>query len=355
MASTVRLKHSRSHSASPIPRKSPGDSWRVATKRAHPHQLGPDLSSPQKWDVDVWRRGKRRRRNVSNDSDEMQVDFSRPVFHSSPIPTLAPTPAFAATSADFLLFPNNRAPDRKRRATHHTEPEVDLDFNTPARTADLTRLRSDAFWQLRRSVEENGEGFVQSMRVYETRRSRSSVGALKVKEAQRRGRRRSPVHTAPATARDDSEDEDDIQIFAGEAAAGGFSARGKQRAFSVGVVKEPLHSSGFERSERCSSPGATCDSRSSIYLSDDDGFRAPTPKSPSLSHTLSHSANSSLVSLHLPPPFAPRTTLPSSRSEKAIAALSLAMANGAGLDDYSQVVDLDTFSPDNCHVGDMFS
>jgi hypothetical protein len=297
----------------------------------------------------------------------MDVDFGRATFHSSPIPIPAapPTPAFAATSADFHLFPkNNRTTDRKRRATHHAESGLDLDFNTDARTEDLTRLRSDAFWQLQRSIEENGDGFVKSMRVYETRRSRSSVIALKVKEAQReaqrRGRRRSPVHTPITNAPDDSEeDDDDVQIFAGEPANTSFASRGKQRAFSVGVVEEkPHHSSVFNRSDRCSSPGATCDSSSSIYLSDDDGFHIPAPNtqvSPALSHTLSHSANSSVVSLNLPPPFAPTAVSASSRSEKAIAALTLAMANGAGgLDDYEALRSLHTFSPDNCQVGEMW-
>ncbi|KAF7339826.1 hypothetical protein MVEN_01899200 [Mycena venus] len=358
-----RLKHHRrSHSASssPIPRRSPGDSWRAATKRAHPQPFGsasPDLSSPQKWDVDLWRRGKRRKRNVSNESesDSMDVDFGRPSFHSSPIPA-APTTAFAATSAEFCFFPkNNRTTDRKRRATHHAESSLDLDFNADARTADLTRLRSDAFWQLQRSVEENGEGFVKSMRVYETRRSRSSVIAHKVKEAQReaqrRGRRRSPVHAPATVAPDeqgsDDDDDDDVQIFAGEPVYTSFANRGKQRAFSVGVVEENPH---HNRSDRCSSPGATCDSRSSIYLSDDDAFPQPA-----LSRTLSHSGNSSLISLELPPPFAPKAIPAASRSEKAIAALTLAMANGAGgLDDYEALRSLHTFSPDNCEVGEMW-
>ncbi|KAJ7139918.1 hypothetical protein C8R44DRAFT_765758 [Mycena epipterygia] len=360
MASARLTKHHRrSHSAScsPIPRRSPGDSWRVATKRAHPQPFGStsDLSSPQKWDVDLWRRGKRRRRNVSTDSDSMDVDFGRATtFHSS---SIAPTPVFAATSAEFHLFPkNNRPTDRKRRATHHAESSLDLDFQTDARTADLTRLRSDAFWQLHRSVEENGEGFVKSMRMYETRRSRS---ALKVKEAQRRGRRRSPVQSPATNTRDDSDDDDDdVQIFAGEPTNTSFTSRGKQRAFSVGIVEEkPHHSPSFTRSDRCSSPGATCDSSSSIYLSDDDSFPIPAPNtqlSPALSHTLSHSANSSLVSLNLPPPFAPTAILPS-RSDKAIAALSLAMANGAGgLDDYEALRKLHTFSPSNCEVGEMW-
>ncbi|KAJ6604445.1 hypothetical protein DFH09DRAFT_309773 [Mycena vulgaris] len=359
---SVRLTkhHRRSASSSPIPRRSPGDSWRVATKRAHPQPFGSasaDLSSPQKWDVDLWRRGKRRRRNVSSESDSMDVDFGIPTFHSSPISATPPTPVFAATPAEFHLFPKNtRTTDRKRRATHHAESALDPDFEKDAQTADLTRLRSDAFWQLHRSVEENGEGFVKSMRMYETRRSRS---ALKVKEAQRRGRRRSPVHIPAAMqTRDDSDGEDDdVQIFAGEPTNSSFTSRGKQRAFSVGVAEEQPHHSAsfaFARSDRCSSPGATCDSSSSIYLSDDD-IRAPnTQLSPALSHTLSHSANSSLISLNLPPPFAPKAIL-ASRSEKAVAALSLAMANGAGgLEDYEALRRLHTFSPDNCEVGEMW-
>ncbi|KAJ7107637.1 hypothetical protein C8R43DRAFT_1044761 [Mycena crocata] len=356
MASARLTKHHRrSHSASssPIPRRSPGDSWRAATKRAHP-QLGSATPDLQKWDVDLWRRGKRRRRNVSSESDSMDVDFSRSSFHSSPVSPVsaAPTPAFAATSAEFHLFPkNNRTTDRKRRATHHTESVLDLDFSTAARTADLTRLRSDAFWQLQRSVEENGEGFVKSMRVYETRRSRASV-YLKVKEAQRRGRRRSPVHSPTVDARNESGDEDDdVQIFAGEPVTTSFTSRGKQRAFSAGTA--------FPRSDRCSSPGATCNSSSSMYLSDDDAPHIPAPSmqlSPALSHTFSHSANSSesLISLNLPPPSAPQA-ISASRSEKAIAALSLAMANGAGgLDDYAVLRSLHTSSPDNCEVGEMW-
>jgi hypothetical protein len=64
----------RSHSAStsPLPGRVPlEDSWRVATKRAHPHQhqqraLNDHEFSPQnlKWDVEVWRRGKRARRSM---------------------------------------------------------------------------------------------------------------------------------------------------------------------------------------------------------------------------------------------------------------------------------------------------
>ncbi|KAJ6519616.1 hypothetical protein C8R45DRAFT_28377 [Mycena sanguinolenta] len=357
-----QLKHQarRSHSASssPIPRRSPGDSWRAATKRAHPQPFGsasPDLSSPQKWDVDSWRRGKRRRRNISSESDSMDVDFGRPSFHSSPIP-VPPTPAFAATSAEFCLFPKNRTADRKRRATHHADSSLDMEFNTDAQTAHLTRLRSDAFWQLKRSVEESGEGFVKSMRVYETRRSIVKVKEAQ-REAQRRGRRRSPIHTpaAQATHEEDSDD-DDVQIFAGEPMHTSFANRGKQRAFSVGGVEEKA------RSDRYSSPGATCDSRSSIYLSDDDIFHflAPDTQAPALTRTLSHSGNSShsgsssLISLDSPL-FAPKAIPASSRSEKAIAALTLAMANGAGgLDDYEALRSLHTFSPDNCEVGEMW-
>jgi hypothetical protein len=71
MSSLHALHRRRSHSTSshtPKARRTPDVSWRAATKRAHAqHSFGPglDLSSPQKWDVDVWRRGKRARRDLS--------------------------------------------------------------------------------------------------------------------------------------------------------------------------------------------------------------------------------------------------------------------------------------------------
>ena len=62
----------RSHSASsPIPRRQPDDvKWRISAKRSRPSSIRSpsykDLAHDQpaeKWDVDLWRRGKRARRN----------------------------------------------------------------------------------------------------------------------------------------------------------------------------------------------------------------------------------------------------------------------------------------------------
>jgi hypothetical protein len=161
------------------------------------------------------------------------------------------------------------------------------------------------------------------------------------------------------------DDDDDIQIFAGEVSDIEGGPR-KKRALSLGLMDAsmPLIDLELGRNRRCSSPGATYDSASSpsLYPSDDEGIphlhnprNLPLPEpdvsptlfttfTPALSQTCSISTNSSLVSLPLPPPLRtvddsshPNTSLPMevSRTEKAIAALSLAMANGAGgLDDY---------------------
>jgi hypothetical protein len=65
-----------------------------------------------------------------------------------------------------------------------------------------------------------------------------------------------------------------------------------------------------------------------------DSPQIPPTIPPELSHTVASSSTSSLHSL-TPPPIMP---LPSSREEKAVAALTLALANGAaGLNDYSAV------------------
>ncbi|KAJ7630732.1 hypothetical protein FB45DRAFT_1151654 [Roridomyces roridus] len=281
-----------------------------------------------------------RMHGLSHLSDSMDVDAG-PSSYSSPIQVSPPTPAFAASSAEFHIFPRtNPAVDRNttRRATNHSvDDALNLDSETSAR---LARQRSEAFFQLQQTVADNGDSFVKSMRVYESRRLRSTVH-MKVKEAQRRGRRSSLAHPSRSDAQHDSdESDDDVQIFAGENI---FIGRGKQRSSSVGLVQTKPHHSPSERS---SSPGGTttCDSSPSLYLSDDD----------SMAPTLSHSANSSIVSLALPP--ASAAQIPSSRSEKALAALTLAMANGAGgLDDYEALRSLHTFSPlDSCQVGDMW-
>jgi len=242
---------------------------------------------------------------------------------------------------------------------------------------------------------ESGEGLVRRMRDYEGSRSRSSVYA-RAKEARRRGRKRKSLSTRPRELvdhTDGSDAEDDVQIFAGEQSGVQlFASSRKQRTQSSGMMDLDSDISGVEGSECCSSPGATCDSAHSTYPSDDEdnqlkGAQFPSSSfspyistaafTPALSHTYSNSANSSLVSLPLPPPislpyppsniYSPMlqftslehsqpVSLSASRSERAIAALTLAMANGAGgLNDYEALRAIQAAPAlDECQVGELW-
>ncbi|KAF8898597.1 hypothetical protein BD779DRAFT_1464742 [Infundibulicybe gibba] len=384
MASLRNPNHRRrsqsASNSSPVSRRSPDDAWRVATKRGYYHQLT-SPSSPQKWDVDVWRRGKRRRCDPSHES----VDAHRPQA-SAAINGVSsfPVPAFAATSAEFHFSPNKAPGDiRPRQPIQHTHipPLPSAGAGTYSQD-DLHHLRSAAFWELHRSVAENGEGLVQRMRDYEHLRSRSDV-YLKAKEAQKRGRKRSslimPLHKTTGLIHESDGEDDDIQIFAGEP----HDSRHTKRALSLDVMDQAQDShcteyTPFIEDDQCPSPGATS---SSSYISDDEmcpitteiqrspfyllpQSGEPTSFTPALSQTLSNSTNSSLVSLPLPPPLTlppmlfggvDAVTLASSKSEKAIAALTLALANGAGgLNDYQDIQVMETAIIDDSQVGEMW-
>ncbi|CAK5280138.1 unnamed protein product [Mycena citricolor] len=133
-----RVKHRSTSSTTSRKAKSPGDSWRMATKRQFGF-LGPELPFPQKWDLETWRKGKRRRSNTpSSESEPMDVDFGPPFHPSNSTPTPTPTPAFAATSAEFnFISKSSRKPERSLRST---QP-----LNSPS---DLALMRSNAFCQL---------------------------------------------------------------------------------------------------------------------------------------------------------------------------------------------------------------
>jgi hypothetical protein len=296
--------------------------------------------------------------------------------------TLQYTPSLAATSAEFHLFPQ-RDHDNET-ASRFTQP-VDILLSELVDTgyhdmSHLSQLRTNAFWELHRSVEENGEGLVRRMRDYEHSRSRSDV-YLKAKEAQKRDRKRSSLATpsrkqAVAPHDSDGDDDDDIQIFSREPSQMSASPhRQKTRALSLGFMDNDVNQ------DHHSSPGATCDSSSSTDHSDEDvylvtdipplrinhSFFSLRPASaaitPALSRTPSDSTNSSLISLPRLPtsPSSPSTPPPQpflsakSRSEKAIAALSLSMANGAGgLTDYQPLLSLQTTPLEPCQVGEMW-
>jgi hypothetical protein len=124
-----------------------------------------------------------------------------------------------------------------------------------------------------------------------------------------RGRESAPRTSSPleVNSEDDSDNEDDVVILSDETSsvtrASSFCADGSPRIHSLGDMD--------------------LDSPQMI------------PTIPlELSHTAASSSTSSLLSLAPPPD----TFSPSSREEKVIAALTLALANGAaGLNDYSAV------------------
>ncbi|EPQ60836.1 hypothetical protein GLOTRDRAFT_135446 [Gloeophyllum trabeum ATCC 11539] len=411
-----RRSHSASGSPSPAPRFMPDDAWRCSTKRAHPHQpFSPSYrddstpEAPQKWDVDMWRRGKRARREASPENTD-DDELATPMHWSSssedqPSPSSAPpTPGFACTPAAFNLFPSRK---RTHRGGHHSQGRRSLPAVNEPNSVDMHRMRTTAFGDLRKSIAEGGEGFVLRMRDLEQSRTKNLLAGTRGRLADQRrahvGSRRRPAshyesvrRLYPADDTQSGDEDDEIQIFVGENTLGGEPVN-KKRAMSLGdmdldtfTVDPQSYQSPIEESDRCSSPVDTSASGPSSYSSDDEevnnlfkdtrfSFAAnnvTNPFTPSLTHTYTNSTNSSLISLPLPPPVnstfspappmscrlpsrkrrAPDVPSSASRSEKAIAALTLALANGAGdVNDYGPLSAIHTPAIiDDCEVGSMF-
>ena len=295
--------------------------------------------------------------------------------HSSIMPS---APSFASTPAEFHLF-STRVHDvqRPRETPTLNSFSFGLSASESRDLETLSSLRSNAFGELHRTVAESGEGFIQRMRDYELSRSNSDVH-LKVAKYSKGGCKHSShgVLSQKTLSHqyqlDNGEDEDDeVQILLPQMSFQA-SSRHKKRVVSLGPGDFP---SPFTRGERCPSP-APCSS--SICHSDDESHfssvrsptlghslfssphELPTSSTPALSHTPSNSTNSSLVSLVLPPLTPHTSDQPSlglsTRSEKAIAALTLAMANGAGdLNDYQALLAIQTTPAiDNSQVGEMW-
>ena len=246
-------------------------------------------------------------------------------------------------------------------------------------TPDLSQLHSDAFGELRRSVEESGEGLVRRMRDYETTRSRGGVYS-KAKDLTRQGRRRlSPCDRSRrvADAEEGSDDRDEVQIVAVSGELSSYRDVHKKRTISLGI-SDPSSFMDLDCSKKLASPDVAGSSDRSGYASEDDAMdfvadgSYPTDTSmsspaPALSHSFYTSTNSSVVSIpsHISGLEDHHITLPShqicppptsSRSEKAIAALTLAMANGAGgLNDYDALRALEPISViDDSQVGELW-
>ncbi|KAJ3750212.1 hypothetical protein DFH05DRAFT_1466476 [Lentinula detonsa] len=353
--------------STPINRDS---SWTGATKRAYP--VSTDLSSFKK-DVESWRFKRRRRDRSPSGTSSDEEDVLNPARSNN---GLSPKPTLPSSSAEFDLFP--RKDPRQRHSMYNPTTIFDPSIHTQSPSySDLARMRSNAFWELRRSVAENGEGFVRRMRDYEQSRARSDA-FTKVKDAQKRGRKRSLLvaqRTLALRHDSDSEEDDDVQIVSSQLPEPFLSKETTStssrlhRPTSMDLMDEdPIDStqrelyipSSYQLSDSPSDPSSVHPTNLTRIASP---ITQPHDITPSTSNSAS-SASSSSISFQFPSPSTnshPTGHIPSyvsaSRSEKALAALSLAMANGAGsiTEDYEALRALQpVLAMDDSQVGDMW-
>lgn len=255
---------------------------------------------------------------------------------------------FATTPAEFNLATRSQRFSVKPRRSD-TRNSIDQPKSNRENLTDLIRLRSSAFLELRRSIAENGEGFVRRMRVYEGSRSRQAIH-LKVKEAEKRGRKRSSSEKRAALHKYDDDDEE-IQICSGDSSSKiqKFSfcgGRGRSlRAMDIDNCQLDSPSTWHMRS--CLSCGQECSPNLPLEI-----FPPTHDTEPHFPSSIASSPPSSPRSLYEPssptsPPHGPLSLstddLPSpllstSSCHRVVAALSLGLANGAGsLEDYSSL------------------
>lgn len=256
--------------------------------------------------------------------------------------SLSPT-HLPSTSDAFDLFPHRSKAGEVPSQQGYAEPAAHLSLSpcldeTPA---ELTQLRSTAFWELQQSIAENGEGMVSRMRDWEASHAHSVAN-----DSHSQMRERS-LQSAGACVGDSPEDDDDeIQII--ESGNNEPIACLLAGDMDVDSLEDPNVFLGTVSSSPAS------DKSCLSFISDEE--------SPGYL-TLTGSSNSSRTSLplydhegdHCHLSGVPLTASP---SEKAIAALTLVMANGAGgLNDYEAVRTLEEphiASLDDSHVGEMW-
>ncbi|KAF9229441.1 hypothetical protein BS17DRAFT_771466 [Gyrodon lividus] len=412
----------RSHSASessPSPSPVPASGWKPAHKRAHSsHRDTPGVSdspSSQRCNLDFWRTGKRPRKDFSPSRVIGNYTPSSADSRSTSSSYSAPhTPLFSASSASFPLF-HSHSFYRGNEGTQNPRSPSSFASSLPddireSSKLELARLRSEAFWNLQRSVEANGEGFVKRMRELEDSRSKSVQHSRARGIDRRRRKRYSPsVPTTRATRKTclSDNDDDDVLILSSDVSSGSIFHPRQKRSSSLGAMDEsdflshgemnscprlspvsPIssifhpfsftqyttqnHSRGhnynqamepstsFGTSPESTSPAYTNASTPALYRSSSDS------RTSSLNAFSSGSPCRDVVGVHSwapvlsPPPSPsrpPAGAVPNSASytEKAIAALTLAMANGAGgLEDYEAVRAFHASSVDESQIGELW-
>lgn len=188
----------------------------------------------------------------------------------------------------------------------------------PASSPDLDQLRLDALTELQKSVVENGEGFVDKMRHWESHREQEAMAG--------RGLKRSRSMMARTTS-DPMDDSDDVMILDSppDEEARLWESSRKKRALLVGIVD---------------ALGATPSEATPSTLTDDD-------TESSSRDSISAVPNSDASQY---------PNIPSC-SDKAVSALTLAFANGAcGINDYQAVLDAYncTHYGEESHVGELW-
>lgn len=298
------------------------------------------------------------------------------------------SPASSADAAQTRLPSSSAAfglyPERSSRRARRVIPRGALAYDGMSYGAnllpsgELDQLHSRAVSELQRSVADSSEGEIQRLRDLEHSRAQRC-------DASSRHRRLHPdspvLHDVQAEVV--SDEEDDIEIVSSEAPSGSayFHNRGppcKKRALSLNMMDiddipdaaaaDSSPSLSAEPSERCSSPFSAV-TGPSAYSSDDDMSAADSagpsrysaPHAPGLTNSYTPSSNQSCASLSpsifsplsLPTPGGVHVPVSASRPEKAVAVLTLAMANGAcSIEDYSAIQQMRAL--DDSHTGDLF-
>lgn len=189
----------------------------------------------------------------------------------------------------------------------------------PTSSPDLDQLRLDALTELQKSVVEKGEGFVDKMRHWETHREQEGMAGRGVKRSR---------STMARTTSDPMDDSDDVMILDSppDEEARLWESSRKKRALSAGIVD----ALDVAPSEATPSTLTDDDTESS---SRDSISAVPTSDTSQYPDT------------------------PSSYSDKAVSALTLAFANGAcGINDYQAVLDAYncTHYGEESHVGELW-
>lgn len=335
--STIRgqNRRRRSHSASSALSSSSSHriAKKVAAKRSYPDASSGQFGEQYRWDSDSFRRGKRRRRGLSAGSDGASASRISKA-NGFPQISVRPSRSSFAMSADEFGLPMSKGRKRERAQWSSTGSNSSfMDVSDPESQESLRRLRSNAFLELERSVEESGECLIQRMRELEYLRS----GFLYEEERGRPLRPPgSPSATGPSPARQypsssevSGDDDDDIQIYAGEPTSRSISPGVAMEADNVLQYDKPIFTTHHSFTSSPQSFGFLSAEEIPTHFSSSSPLSSSPPTSPlpepipNLPFT-SHSANqgpATFASHPLPPPEA---------TDKAVEALALALANGAG-------------------------